>query len=128
MNIPTILIVDDEPEQLANIKNYLELRIKAKFAEALNGEDAIKYIKANPCDMMILDIRMPQKTGIEVLDVSKDLPLHTIVFTGWDSDQVFNACKDRGVKDYIPKGTSLKVVYDKVVKALKKRDQYFSLI
>ena len=128
MNIPTILIVDDEPDQLANIKNYLELRIKCNFAEALNGEDAIKYIKSNPCDIMILDIRMPQKSGIEVLDISKDLPIHTIVYTGWDSDQVFKACKDRGVKDYIPKGTSLKVVYDKVVNNLKKIDKHFPLI
>ena len=128
MNIPTVLIVDDEPEQLSNIKNYLELRIKCNFAEALNGEDAIKYIKNNPCDIMILDIRMPQKSGIEVLDTAKDLPIHTIVYTGWDSDQVFNACKDRGIKDYIPKGGSLKIVYDKVVKGLKKRDKHFPLI
>ena len=128
MNIPTVLIVDDEPDQLANIKNYLELRMKCNFAEALNGEDAIKYIKNNPCDMMILDIRMPQKSGIEVLDVSKEMPIHTIVFTGWDSDQVFNACKARGVKDYIPKGSSLKIVYNKVVKGLKKIDNHFPLI
>ena len=125
MNIPTILIVDDEPDQAANIRNYLEPRIKCNFAEASNGEDAIKYIKANPCDIMILDIRMPKKGGIEVLDVSKDLPIHTIVFTGWDSDQVFDACKARGVKDYIPKGSSLKVVFDKIIKALKKKDMYF---
>ena len=128
MNIPTILIVDDEPEQLANIKNYLELRIKCNFAEALNGEDAIKYIKNNPCDIMILDIRMPQKTGIEVLDTAKDLPIHTIVYTGWDSDQVFAACKARGVNEYITKGSSLKELYDKVTKELKNRKQFFSLI
>jgi DNA-binding NarL/FixJ family response regulator len=125
LNIPVILIVDDEPDQLANIKSYLGLRIKCNFVEALNGEDAIKYIKDNPCDVMILDIRMPQKTGIEVLDISKDMPIHTVVFTGWDSDQVFDACKARGVTDYIPKGSSLKVVFNKVVKALKKKDMYY---
>ena len=128
MNIPTILIVDDEPDQLANIKNYLELRIKCNFAEALNGEDAIKYIQSKPCDMMILDIRMPQKSGIEVLDVAKDMPIYKIVFTGWDSDQVFAACKARGVDEYITKGSSLKELYDKVTKELKNRKQFFSLI
>ena len=74
MNIPTILIVDDERDQLDNIKNYLELRIKGNFPSAINGEDAIEYIKNNPCDMMILDIRMPKKSGIEVLDTAKQFP------------------------------------------------------
>jgi len=128
VNIPTILIVDDEPEQIANIKNYLELRIKCNFAEALNGEDAIKYIQDKPCDMMILDIRMPQKSGIEVLDIAKDMPMYKMVFTGWDSDQVFAACKARGVDEYITKGSSLKELYDKVTKELKNRKQLFSLV
>lgn len=128
MSIPTILIVDDEPDQLANIKNYLELRIKGNFAEASNGEEAIKYIKNNPCDMMILDIRMPRKSGIEVLDIAKDMPMYKIVFTGWDSDQVFDACKSRGIDEYITKGSSLVELYDKVTKELKNRKQFFPLV
>ena len=128
MNIPTILIVDDEADQLANIKNYLELRIKCNFAEALNGEEAITYIQNNPCDMMILDIRMPRKSGIEVLDIAKDMPIYKIVFTGWDSDQVFEACQNRGVDEYITKGSSLVELYDKVTKELKKRNQFFPLV
>lgn len=128
MTIPTILIVDDEPDQLANIKNYLELRIKGNFPEASNGEDAIKYIQGNPCDMMILDIRMPRKSGIEVLDIAKDMPIYKIVFTGWDSDQVFEACKSRGIDEYITKGSSLVELYDKVTKELKRRKQFFPLV
>ena len=128
MNIPTILIVDDEADQLANIKNYLELRIKCNFAEALNGEEAITYIQNNPCDMMILDIRMPRKSGIEVLDIAKDMPIYKIVFTGWDSDQVFEACKNRGIDEYITKGSSLVELYDKVTKELKRRKQFFPLV
>ncbi len=128
MSIPIILIVDDEPDQLANIKSYLELRIKANFPEASNGEDAINYIQNNPCDMMILDIRMPRKSGIEVLDVAKDMPIYKIVFTGWDSDQVFEACKNRGINEYITKGSSLVELYDKVTKELKNRKQFFPLV
>ena len=128
MNIPTILIVDDERDQLDNIKNYLELRIKGNLPSAINGEDAIEYIKNNPCDMMILDIRMPKKSGIEVLDIAKDMPMYKIVFTGWDSDQVFEACQSRGIDEYITKGSSLVELYDKVTKELKKRNQFFPLV
>jgi response regulator RpfG family c-di-GMP phosphodiesterase len=128
VNIPTILIVDDERDQLDNIKNYLELRIKGNFPSAINGEDAIEYIKNNLCDMMILDIRMPKKSGIEVLDIAKDMPMYKIVFTGWDSDQVFEACQSRGIDEYITKGSSLVELYDKVTKELKKRNQFFPLV
>ena len=128
MSIPTILIVDDEKDQLDNIKNYLELRIKCNFPSAANGEDAIEYIKSNFCDMMILDIRMPRKSGVEVLDVAKDMPIYKIVFTGWDSDQVLEACINRGIDEYITKGSSLVELYDKVTKELKKRNQFLPLV
>lgn len=128
MSIPTILIVDDERDQLDNIKNYLELRIKGNFPSATNGEEAIEYVKNNPCDIMILDIRMPRKGGIEVLDATKGMFMYKIVFTGWDSEEVFEKCKSRGVDEYITKGSSLVELYDKVTKELKKRNQFFPLV
>lgn len=125
MKPPVILLVDDEKGQRENIRSYLEPRIECDFVEASNGEEAITILKANKCDLMILDIKMPEKGGLEVLDVTKDLPIATIVFTGWDSEQVFKQCKDRGVSEYIPKGGSIKIICDKAIKELKKRKQYY---
>jgi len=127
MKIPTILIVDDEQGQRENVRAYFEPRIRCTIAEASNGEEAIGFIKTKPCDVMILDIKMPEKGGLEVLDVAKDLPISTIVFTGWDSEEVYHECKKRGVKEYIPKGGSLKVIGTKTIKELKRREQYFPL-
>ncbi len=125
MTIPTILIVDDEAGQRQTIKSYLQPRLQCNIVEAPNGKEAIDYLKTNPCDLMILDIKMPQKGGLEVLDVAKDLPLSTIVFTGWDSEHVYEECKLRGVKEYIPKGGSIQVICGKAIKELKARKQYF---
>ena len=124
MKIPTILLVDDEAGLRDNIKNYVEPRMKCVVVEAGSAEKAINFIKNNPCDIMVLDIRMPGGSGVEVLDVAKGLPIATIVFTGWDSDQVYNQCKERGVKAYIPKTDSIKVIGDSIIKELKEKKLY----
>jgi len=124
MKIPIILLVDDEEGQRDNIKSYIEPRAKCVVAEAGSAEEAIKFIKNNSCDIMVLDIRMPGGSGVEVLDVAKELPITKIVFTGWDSDQVYNQCKERGVKAYIPKSDSIKVIGDRIIKELKDKKLY----
>lgn len=121
---PVILIVDDEEELRSNLKSFIEPRLDCDIKEASNGQEAIDYIKGNPCDVMILDIKMPSKSGIEVLDAAKDLPIATLVVTGWDSQQVFEECKDRNIADYIPKGGSLQVIFEKIIKQLKAKDLY----
>ena len=125
MKIPTILLVDDEQGQRDNIKSYIEPRIKCNIAEAGSAEDAINFIKNNPCDLMILDIKMPGGSGIEVLDAAKGLPVVTLVYTNWDSDQVLKQCQERGVKSYIAKSDSLQVIGEKIIKKLKDIKQYF---
>lgn len=68
MNIPTILIADDEPLTQEKVREFFERRIECKFLEAKDGEEAIACLRSNSCDAMILDIRMPKKSGIDVLD------------------------------------------------------------
>jgi len=124
---PVILLVDDDNGNREVLKDYLSLRIKCVMAEASNGEEALKYISDNKVDLMILDIRMPKKSGLDVLDEIKGNAVSTIVVTAWDSEQVFNKCKEKGAKHYIAKGTSLKVIYDKIIKELKEKDMYYPL-
>ncbi len=130
MKVPTILLIDDESDLRANIKEYLEGRIECNIAEVSNAEEAINFIKNKPCDIMIVDIKMPGPggSGIDVLEVSKDMPIASFVYTNWDSDQVYKQCMERKVKSFIPKSGSLTVMYDKIIKELKKRKQYFPLI
>jgi DNA-binding NarL/FixJ family response regulator len=129
MKIPTILLVDDEPGQRENIKSYLEPRMKCNIAEASNAEEAINFIKKSACDIMVLDIKMPGPggSGIDVLEVSKTLPITSLVYTNWDSDQVYKQCMERNVKGYIAKSDSLTVIGEKIVKELKEKKMYFPI-
>lgn len=127
MKIPTILLVDDEPGQRENIRSYLEPRVDCNIVEASNAEEAINFIKNKPCDIMVVDIKMPGKggSGIDVLDVSKDLPIIALVYTNWDSDQVYKQCMERNVRGFIAKTDSLTVIGEKIVRQLKDMNMHF---
>lgn len=126
MKTPAILLVDDEQGQRDNVKSYIELRVKCTISEASSAKEAIDFIKSNPCDLMVLDIRMPGAagSGVDVLDVAKELPIITIVFTGWDSEHVYKQCIDRGAKAYIAKNDSIKIIGEKIIKELKEAGLY----
>ena len=127
MNIPTILIVDDEIDARDTIKNFISERIKCKIIEASNGQEALKHLKTNDCDFMILDIRMPKKSGLHVLDeMEKAKGVDTLVITAWDSNLVAEECATRGV-ECIPKPVVLGELYKKITKILKRRNQYIPL-
>lgn len=127
MKVPTILLIDDEPGQRENIKNYIEPRIECKIVEASNAQEAVDFIKSNPCDLMVVDIKMPGPggNGIDVLTVAKDLPIISLVYTNWDSDQVYKQCMERNVKGFIAKTDSLTVIGEKIMKELKEKKLYF---
>lgn len=127
MKIPTILLVDDEPGQRENIRSYLEPRVDCNIAEASNAEEAVNFIKNKPCDVMVVDIKMPGPggNGIDVLNVAKDLPITSLVYTNWDSDQVYTQCMERNVKGFIAKTDSLTVIGEKIIRELKEKNLYF---
>lgn len=123
MNIPTILIADDEKLTRSTLRDYLERRIACKILEAENGEAALTCLRENNCDVMVLDVRMPKKSGIHVLDEMKQSgkSVYTIVITGWDSDIVAEECIKRDV-EVLPKPFSFDEIYNKISQVLKKKD------
>lgn len=129
MKLPVVLLVDDEQGQRENIRIYLEPRIKCNIAEASNAEEAVNFIKNNRCDIMVLDIKMPGPggNGIDVLDVAKDMPIVSLVYTNWDSDQVYNQCMERKVKGFIAKSDSLTVIGQRIMKELKEKKMYLPI-
>jgi DNA-binding response OmpR family regulator len=69
-----ILIVDDEVEVLVMLRDILE-RAGYEVIDALNGEVALNLHRENPADLMIIDIIMPKKEGIEtIMEVRRNFP------------------------------------------------------
>ena len=101
----TILAADDVPENLDIIKNALspEFNIKA----AINGKLALKVVKNQDVDLILLDVRMPGMDGYEVCQRLQENPdtahIPIIFLTGQDtiSDEVL--ALEMGAVDFIKK-------------------------
>jgi len=61
-----ILIVDDE-EQVRNMLNTCLTRAGYEVVEAIDGEEALQHYAADAIDLIILDLLMPGKEGLETL-------------------------------------------------------------
>ncbi len=63
---PNVLLVDDEPELLAGLVNVLERRGLA-VRTAVSGEDALAVLADTWIDVVVIDIKMPGMSGLELL-------------------------------------------------------------
>jgi two-component system response regulator PilR (NtrC family) len=63
---PRLLVVDDEPELLAEIVSYLRRRGEA-VVQASSFADARAILRGGPIDIVITDARMPDGSGVELI-------------------------------------------------------------
>lgn len=80
-----ILIVDDEYSVVESLREYLTLR-GYEVLGASRGEEALEILQQEHPDVMLLDIRLPGMSGMEVLHKVRamDLPVQVIMITGLD--------------------------------------------
>ncbi|MBQ4833064.1 response regulator transcription factor [Pseudoalteromonas sp. MMG010] len=78
-----VLIVDDEPLARARLKRLLESNAAIQcINQAENGSEALKIIKATQPELVLLDVNMPQLSGLDVAKALDELSLPpAIIFT-----------------------------------------------
>ena len=78
-----ILVIDDDADVLEMLREMLE-REGYEVVAAGDGEEGVKYYRESPTDLIITDIIMPGKEGIEtMLDLRKEFPaLKVIAISG----------------------------------------------
>lgn len=131
MNTQTILIADDEE----NVRKLLAIILEESGYQVIwakNGKEAIEKFNAHPIDLVLLDIRMPEIDGLQVLkllkETHKDLPI--ILMTAYAGvDTAVEALK-AGAFDYIVKPFDLDDIQKLIQKALhyKKSNQESNLL
>jgi len=101
---PKVLVVDDEPVVVNSIRKTLS-RKSFRVEEAFSGREAMERIMAESFDLVLLDMRLPDANGLDlVADMKKRKPeLRVVIVTGYASiDTAVEAIK-RGANDYMPK-------------------------
>ena len=117
-----ILIVDDEEA----IRRLLHQKLSSEgyqCHEAGSAEQALDRLRNNAIDLVILDIKMPGKSGIEVLpEIKASYPDTAVVMaTATIDTNIAIHCMKQGAYDYITKPFELDEVILSVDRALEKR-------
>ena len=112
-----ILIADDEPDILEIISYNLKIE-GYEVITAKDGEDALQKAKLTKPDLIILDIMMPNKNGMEVCKILRAQPAFhetLIIFLTALNDELSHVRGlEYGADDYISKPVSPKVLVTKV--------------
>lgn len=98
-----VLVVDDDKEIVGAIEIYLK-KEGYNILKAYNGNQALKAIQENEIHLIILDIMMPEKDGIETLEeIRKDKSIPVILLSAKSEDYDKIGGLNSGADDYITK-------------------------
>ena len=113
-----ILLVDDEKGYLHVLSNRLARR-GIKATTAFSGTQAIQILRKNDFHVVVLDLKMEDMDGIEVLKVIKRMvpELPVIILTGHGSQTAAREGIAYGAFDYLTKPCELLTLIDKIHEA-----------
>ncbi|MGB0885361.1 MAG: sigma-54-dependent transcriptional regulator [Chitinophagales bacterium] len=116
-----ILIVDDEKSIRTTLREILEYE-KYVVDEAEDGEKGLRKLLNNYYDVVLLDIKMPKKDGLEVLEAMKmaDLDTPAIMISGHGNLETAVESVKQGAYDYISKPPDLNRLLITIRNALDK--------
>lgn len=118
-----ILIVDDVTAIRKAIHTALRKCESYNLIEATNGLEAMEIIRNNPIDLIIMDLVMPKKGGVEVLmELKANNTIEIIVMTGKvaeDREKFFDLAKKYGAKHVLFKPFRKKELLEAVESSLK---------
>ena len=98
-----ILVVDDDKEIVSAIEIYLK-KEGYNIIKAYNGNEALEKVKENEIHLIILDIMMPEKDGLETLEeLRKDKSIPVILLSAKSEDYDKIGGLNQGADDYITK-------------------------
>lgn len=113
-----ILLVDDHSIVRQGLKNLIELEADLQVTgEASSGIEALKLVRSYMYDIVVLDISMPDKNGVDTLHdlkhIAADLPV--LILSGYSEQQYALNLIRSGCKGYLSKDADS----DEIIKAIR---------
>lgn len=104
---PTIMVVDDQPQNLKLVRELLTIAMRYKVIEAQSGEQALTLLSQTTPDLVLLDVMMPELDGVATCKRIKENPVLAdipIIFLSAADDKnlIVQALESGGV-DYVTK-------------------------
>jgi DNA-binding NarL/FixJ family response regulator len=122
-----VFIADDERLIRQGFRKLLELDGEiAVVGEAADGDEAVRAVSGGGIDVLLLDVRMPRRTGLEVLEelerTGKLLP--ALVLTTFDDAELLLSAVRHGARGFLKKDVSLQELLS-AIRTLARGDTWF---
>lgn len=121
-----VLIVDDSKIVCKGLRQMLiHIADVEIVGPAHNATDAIRFISESNPDVVILDIRLPGKSGIEVLKNIRDkkLPIRVIMLTNYPYPQYRKKCEELGADYFFDKVAEIEELPNVIEKLAKNKPE-----
>ena len=120
----TILTIEDEPAIRRGVVDALSFA-GYRVLEADNGDDGLDLALNRPCELVLLDLMLPKRSGLEILrevrQVHPTLPVIILTARGAEDDRVEGL--KLGADDYVVKPFSVKELLARVEAVLRRSPQ-----
>jgi DNA-binding NtrC family response regulator len=115
-----VLLVDDEVGYVSILAKRLARR-HFQVSTALSGTEGIRALREQDFDVAVLDLKMADMDGIEVLKVFKTMfpKMAVIMLTGHGSEQAAREGMQSGAFDYLTKPCELEDLVQKICQAVR---------
>lgn len=102
-----IMIVDDEPLNIKVVRKYLQLAGYERFITTTDSPNAFAMIRAEKPDIVLLDVMMPQVSGLQILDAVRTdqalAHLPVLILTASTDQQTKSTALELGATDFLAK-------------------------
>ena len=121
---PTVLVVEDQLGPRESLRAILQPAYRVLVA--MEGAQAIHFVEHEPVDVVLLDLRLPGLSGLQVLEKIKALrpAIAVIVVTGYASSETEREVVRLRAFAYIPKPFNISHVRETVKRAVAQRAHY----
>jgi class 3 adenylate cyclase len=120
-----LLVVDDSKLMRMGISRSLRQLGVEHIELASNGREALQLLSQEAFDLMLLDVEMPEMTGLEVLADMQNKPelrgLPVIVISGGQDIEDVGRCIEMGAEDYLPKPFSPVLLKARLTTSIEKK-------
>jgi two-component system, OmpR family, response regulator len=120
---PRVLFIDDEIPLIKNLSSILQL-MGYQADIATDGEQGLKALQLNEYDVVVLDLRMPRLSGIDVLkkiDPTRVTAPEVIIMTGFASVESGIEGLSHGAFDYMTKPVKIKDLVERITAAWERK-------
>jgi len=118
-----VIIAEDHPIFLEGLKSVLSKnpnRICEVVATASNGDDLLEVMRLNETNLVLLDMNMPKKDGLEILEymAKRKWRLPILAVTMYDDPKIIRTAFKRGIDGYILKENTIDELYEGIEEVL----------